>query len=74
MKYDHIPLEEMLKDLKDTNDEIEQYQSQINTLKQNHLENRTQIYLLQGRILHREEFVSQLKDIIKQTYPNHQQD
>ncbi len=72
MSNSHIPLEEMLEDLRITNEEIEQYEAENKVLSNNCEANKFQIYMNEGRILKRQKFVTQLEQIISETYPNHQ--
>ena len=72
MSNSHIPLEEMLEDLRITNEEITQYEEENKVLSNNRETNRVQIYMNEGRILKRQKFVTQLEEIIAETYPNHQ--
>jgi hypothetical protein len=72
MSNSHIPLEEMLEDLRITNEEIVQYEEENKVLSNNRETNRVQIYMNEGRILKRQKFVTQLEQIISETYPNHQ--
>ena len=72
MSNSHIPLEEMLEDLRITNEEITQYEEENKVLSNNRETNRDQIYMNEGRILKRQKFVTQLEQIISETYPNHQ--
>ena len=71
MSNSHIPLEEMLEDLRITNEEIAQYVEENDVLKKNYERNKVQIYMNEGRIGQRRTFVAQLEKIIKETYPNH---
>ena len=71
MSYTHIPLEDMLEDLRITNEEIAQYEKENDVLKGDYQKNRVAIYMNEGRILQRDDFVKKLKEIIKETYPNH---
>ncbi len=71
MSNSHIPLEEMLEDLRITNEEITQYEEENKVLSNNRETNRVQIYMNEGRILKRQKFVTQLEQIISETYPNH---
>ena len=61
----------MLEDLRITNEEIAQYAEENDVLKKNYERNKVQIYMNEGRIGQRRTFVAQLEKIIKETYPNH---
>jgi hypothetical protein len=67
----HIPLEEMLQDLKDTQKEIEQFYEEIDVLSKDRERNKLAIYINEGRIGQHRGFEMQLKRIIKETYPGH---
>ena len=71
MNYSHIPLEEMLEDLRITNEEIAQYYAENDVLSKDRERNRVAIYMNEGRIGQRRKFVSELEQIIKKTYPEH---
>ena len=71
MNYSHIPLEEMLEDLRITNEEIAQYYAENDVLSKDRERNRVAIYMNEGRIGQRRTFVAQLEQIIKETYPEH---
>ncbi len=74
MSNSHIPLEEMLEDLRITKKEIKEYEDENEVLFKNYHRNRTQIYLNDGRILQRKNFVTQLEKIIKEEYPQYNQE
>ncbi len=74
MSNSHIPLEEMLEDLRITKKEIKEYEDENEVLFKNYQRNRTQIYLNDGRILQRKNFVNQLEKIIKEEYPQYNQE
>lgn len=71
MNNSHIPLEDMLDDLRITNEEIMEFEEENKVLSKNRERNRVQIYMNEGRILQRQKFVSQLEQIIEETYPEH---
>ena len=71
MDNSHIPLEEMLEDLRITNEEIAQYYAENDVLSKDRERNRVAIYMNEGRIGQRRTFVAQLEQIIKETYPEH---
>jgi len=60
----HIPLNEIEQDIKDTQAEIDQYKNELVALRKNPQENRLSIYMNEGRILKREEFIENLKTIM----------
>jgi hypothetical protein len=71
MNNSHIPLEDMLDDLRITNEEIMEFEEENKVLSKNRERNRVQIYMNEGRILQRQKFVSQLEQVIEKTYPEH---
>jgi predicted polyphosphate/ATP-dependent NAD kinase len=71
MNNSHISLEQMLDDLRITNEEIIEFEEENKVLSKNRERNRVQIYMNEGRILQRQKFVSQLEEIIEETYPEH---
>ncbi len=71
MSNSHIPLEDMLDDLRITNKEIMEFEEENKVLSKNRERNRVQIYMNEGRILQRQKFVSQLEQLIEKTYPEH---
>jgi hypothetical protein len=71
MDNSHIPLEEMLEDLRITNEEIAQYCAENEVMSKDRERNRVAIYMNEGRIGQRRTFVAQLEQIIKETYPEH---
>jgi hypothetical protein len=71
MNNSHIPLEDMLDDLRITNEEIMEFEEENKVLSKNRERNRVQIYMNEGRILQRQKFVSQLEQLIEKTYPEH---
>lgn len=63
----HIPIEEMLEDLRITNKEIQQFEEEINILKKDYKRNKLAIYFNEGRIIQRRSFVEKLEQLIKQS-------
>ena len=68
MNNKHIPHEEMLEDLRITNEEIKQFEKENEVLCKDRERNRVQIYMNEGRIIQRTKFVEQLEQIINETY------
>ena len=68
MKHEHIPLEEMLEDLRVTKEELAQYCAENEVLSKDYQRNRVSIYMNEGRIGKRRDFIAQLEIIIKETY------
>ena len=60
-----IPTEEIQKDIKDTQREIDQYRREISALSKNAVGNRVAIYFREGRISQRKEFISKLEGILE---------
>ena len=60
-----IPTAEIEKDIKDTQKEIDAFNSELKVLQSNPVKNRLEIYLREGRILQRQEFIDNLNQILK---------
>ena len=71
MNNSHIPLGDMLDDLRITKEEIMEFEEENKVLSKNRERNRVQIYMNEGRILQRQKFVSQLEQVIEKTYPEY---
>ena len=63
-----IPLDEMLEDLKTTEKEIDQLRKENDILRKNYQKNRVAIYMNEGRILQRQDFVERLQKLITEIY------
>ncbi|HBD95358.1 MAG TPA: hypothetical protein DC057_14415 [Spirochaetia bacterium] len=63
-KSDHISEEEILQDIKITEIEIKDFQDENDVLMRNPPQNRTRIYLNEGHISQRKEFVNKLNQIL----------
>jgi len=61
-----IPTQEIKQDIADTQSEIDDYASEIEILSKRPMENRTRIYLLQGRISQRKSFIDKLNQLLKE--------
>ena len=61
----HISTDEILLDIDDTNIEIEQYEMELEILRKNPIENKLPIYMNEGRVIQRREFVYKLNQILK---------
>jgi hypothetical protein len=64
-KNNHIPDSEINQDILDTRNEIINHRAEIEILERNPLDNRTRIYLLQGRIGNKKDFINSLKNILQ---------
>jgi len=62
---DHIPTETILLDIADTQTEINNYQDEKDILMRNPHENKVRIYMLEGRILKRKDFIEKLNQILE---------
>lgn len=60
----HIPDSEIKQDIADTQREIDDYNDELRVLERNPVENKLRIYLLSGRIIHREDFIGKLEDLL----------
>jgi uncharacterized coiled-coil protein SlyX len=63
--FDEIPLEEMEKDVADTQAEIDQYRAELEVLKKDIVRNKVPIYLNEGRISQRTDFIKKVSTIIE---------
>ena len=63
-KY-YIPTEEVKEDLRLTEQEAKDLQDQLDILNKNPIDNKMEIYLKQGKLAKRKEFITLLKDILK---------
>ena len=63
--FNHIPTEEIERDIKDTELEIEEFQTEIDALSVNRERNRVELYIREGKIIQRRDFVSKLKSILE---------
>jgi len=54
----HIPTEEIINDIKITRSEMEAYENELDVLRMNPVENRLQIYLREGKVSARKEFIA----------------
>lgn len=64
-KYADIPTEEIKKDISDTQAEIDEYKA-INEIKRlNPFQNKTEIYMNEGKISNRQEFLDKLNKILE---------
>jgi len=61
----HIPIDEMLTDIADTEREIKDFQDEKDILMRNPVDNKVRIYMLEGKISQREEFVNKLNQILE---------
>lgn len=64
-KSSHIPTEEVLQDIADTQKEIDQYKAELEALERNPVENKLPIYMRQGKISTRENFIIKLNKILE---------
>ena len=60
-----ISTEEVINDLRITRSEVETYQAELDVLRKNPVENRLQIYLREGKILKRIEFIENLERLLE---------
>lgn len=62
---DHISTNTIENDISDTQKEINQFKAELEAYKKDIQKNRTNIYLTEGQISSREDFVSKLKSILE---------
>lgn len=60
----HISTSEIEQDIYITQNEIDQYEKELEILEHNRLENKTNIYMLEGKISSRIEFIKKLQSIL----------
>lgn len=66
MKFlDHIPTDEIIKDIKDTEKEVTDYEDELEVLMRNPRENKLRIYMIEGNLLKHREFIIKLNEIKK---------
>ena len=63
-KLDHILDGTIRDDIQDTLTEIEEYETEIQVLKLNPQRNRMDIYMKEGKILERKDFIETLENIL----------
>ena len=61
----NIPTEEILKDIQDTQEEIDNLNEERSVLEKNPKENKVRLYFIQGNISQRVGFINKLKEILK---------
>ena len=65
----NIPTAEIEEDIRITQKEIDGYETELKSLRNNPIENRLDIYMREGKILKRKDFNYNLKQILE--YRNH---
>ena len=66
MSNDNIPTHEIEQDIADTQNEIDQYQRELDVLMENTQGNKVAIYMRQGMISVRKSFIDKLNSILEQ--------
>ncbi len=61
----NISDEQLLQDIIDTRQEIQDYQDEKEVLMRNPVENKTKIYLLEGRISPRQNFLEKIEALLE---------
>ena len=61
----NIPTAEIEEDIKITQKEIDRYESELKSLRNNPIENKLEIYMREGKILKRKDFNDNLKQILE---------
>ena len=64
-EVDYIPTHVVETDIKDTQIEIDQFQRELDALMGNRVENRLLIYMLEGKISQRKDFIDKLNSILE---------
>ena len=62
---EHISTNEIEQDINDTQIEINQFKQELNILTKNPQENRLPIYMREGKIVQRKEFIEKLTSILE---------
>lgn len=60
----HISDSEIKKDISDTQQEIDNYTAELKVLRKNPIENKLQIYLKEGNVNKRYDFINHLQQIL----------
>lgn len=68
----HISTEEIRKDLSDTQREKEQFEKELTALEGNRQGNKLQIYMTEGKISQRQEFINKLNQVLEYRNNNNQ--
>jgi len=63
-KNEHIPTNEIEQDIAETQREIDQYEKELEALIGNRQGNKLAIYMREGKISQRKEFISNLQSIL----------
>ncbi len=63
-KVAHIPDSQVKQDISDTQREIDDYSDELQVLERNPIDNKVRIYMLGGRISHREAFIKKLNELL----------
>jgi predicted DNA-binding protein YlxM (UPF0122 family) len=61
----NIPTSEIEDDIYETQYEIDQYESELKPLRNNPVENKLSIYMKEGNILKRKDFIDELNQILE---------
>jgi hypothetical protein len=64
-QFNHIQTKEILQDIKDTEQEIKDYGDELEVLMRNPVQNKVRIYMIQGNLSIRKEFVKMLNEILE---------
>lgn len=62
---DNIPSAEIQQDIKETQMEIDSFEKELNVLRENPVQNKLEIYMREGKILKRKEFIENLNQILE---------
>jgi len=64
-ELDHIPTDEIVQDIKDTEREVKDYNDELEILMRNPPQNKLRIYMIEGHILQHKELIEKLNKIIR---------
>ena len=64
-KFAHIPTEEVVADITDTENEAKQFEAELHILRHNLPENRVKIYMTEGHLSQRRDLIKKLQEILE---------
>jgi len=64
-QLNHIPTDEVIKDLEITEKELKDFEDEQSILNKNPQQNKVRLYMLGGHILNRKSLISKLKQVLE---------
>lgn len=61
----HISIEEMEQDVKDTQEEIDQFEKELEVLQKNPVDNKLKIFFTEGKISIRKDFINDVTLLVE---------